>query len=57
MATRMGNRVLDHANPLLKCSDKIASIGAHSARIGGFHHEEKTKIPNFFLPTSLSNWL
>ena len=46
MATRKGHRVLDHANTLMKCSDKIASIGAHSARIGGTPHEE---IPNPYL--------
>ena len=44
MATRKGNRVLDYANTRLKCSDKIASIGAHSARIGGFTMKKKLRL-------------
>ena len=57
MGTRKGNRVLGDPEVNINRNDKIASIGAHSARIGGFTHEEKTKTPNFSLPASLSNGL
>ena len=44
MATRKGHRVLDHAKIRLKCSDKIDSIGTHSARIGGITMKKKLRL-------------